>query len=227
VASALFHSPGSLGADIVTGEGQSFGIPVSFGGPYLGIFGCSEKLVRRMPGRLVGETDDAEGTSGYVLTLNTREQHIRREKATSNICTNQGLMALRASIYLASMGPQGLREVAELSYQKAHYAAAEIGALPTFSVDESPFFKEFRVQTPVSASRLVAWCAERGVLPGVAMDRFFPAAERELLVAVTETAAKEDIDAMVRLLDAGAQEITAETATGPAKPARRNREDHE
>ena len=227
VASALFRSPGSLGADIVTGEGQSLGIPVSFGGPYLGIFGCSQKLVRRMPGRLVGETDDAEGTKGYVLTLNTREQHIRREKATSNICTNQGLMALRASIYLASMGPQGLREVAELSYQKAHYAAAEIGKLPTFTVDESPFFKEFRVQTPVSAARLVAWCAERGVVPGVALDRFFPAAERELLVAVTETAAREDIDAMVRLLDAGAQEITAETATGPAKPAQRNREEQE
>ena len=219
IATALFESPGSLGADIVTGEGQALGIPVGFGGPYLGIFGCSEKLVRRMPGRLVGETTDLDGHTGYVLTLNTREQHIRREKATSNICTNQGLMALRAAIYLSAMGPQGLREVAELSYQKAHYAADTIGALPNFSVAPGRFFKEFRVTTPVSAAALVDWCARRGVIPGVPLDRFFSGADHELLVAVTETATREEIDALAGLLEAGAQELTAEHAPGPATPA--------
>jgi glycine dehydrogenase subunit 1 len=201
IAAALFHSPGSLGADIVTGEGQALGIPVSFGGPYLGIFGCTDKLVRRMPGRLVGETRDIDGATGYVLTLNTREQHIRREKATSNICTNQGLMALRASIYLAAMGPEGLREAAELSYQKAHYAAERIGALAGFTVDDAPFFKEFRVTTPGPAGALVRWCAEHGVIAGVALDRFFPESDRELLIAVTETATREDIDALVAVLE--------------------------
>ncbi len=219
IAAALFRSPGSLGADIVTGEGQALGIPVSFGGPYLGIFGCSEKLVRRMPGRLVGETTDVDGRTGYVLTLNTREQHIRREKATSNICTNQGLMALRAAIYLAAMGPQGLREVAELSYRKAHYAAETIGTLPDFSIGEGRFFKEFRVTTPVSASALVDWCARRGVIPGVPLDRFFSGADHELLVAVTESATREEIDAVAGLLAAGAQELTAEKPPGPAAPA--------
>ncbi|MBU8912993.1 MAG: aminomethyl-transferring glycine dehydrogenase subunit GcvPA, partial [Spirochaetales bacterium] len=159
IATALFKSPGSLGADIVTGEGQPLGIPVSFGGPYLGIFATRASLVRKMPGRLVGRTTDTDGRRGFVLTLNTREQHIRREKATSNICTNQGLMALRAAIYLASMGPIGLREVAERCYHNAHYAAdrlAEISGCSVNAGDTTPYFKEFVLTTPLPADTLIS-----------------------------------------------------------------------
>jgi glycine dehydrogenase subunit 1 len=134
IAAALFRTAGSVGADIVTGEGQPLGIPVSYGGPYLGLFAARQALVRKIPGRLVGQTTDAAGERGFVLTLNTREQHIRREKATSNICTNQGLMALRAAIYLASLGPHGLREVATLCYHKARYAASRLAGVPGCAV---------------------------------------------------------------------------------------------
>jgi glycine dehydrogenase subunit 1 len=144
IAAALFRPPGADGADIVTAEGQPLGIPLSYGGPYLGMFGCRRGLVRKMPGRVVGETVDTEGRRGFVLTLSTREQHIRREKATSNICTNQGLMALRAAIYMAAMGPSGMRRVARLCYDNAHEAARRIDALPGFTVEPGIFFKEFR-----------------------------------------------------------------------------------
>ncbi len=200
IATAILASPGSLGADIVTGEGQSLGIPVSYGGPYLGVFATRRSLVRKMPGRLAGETTDAEGRRGFVLTLNTREQHIRREKATSNICTNQGLMALRAAIYLASLGPQGLREVATLCYQKAHYAASRLAAVPGCTVnggEDTPFFKEFVLSTPLTADDLIAGCAQRDVIPGLALSRYYPERTHDLLVAVTEQYSRAQIDALV------------------------------
>ena len=203
IATALFRSPGSLGADIVTGEGQPLGIPTSFGGPYLGIFATRRSLVRKMPGRLAGQTTDADGRRGFVLTLNTREQHIRREKATSNICTNQGLMALRAAIYLASLGPEGMREVADLCYQKSHYAAAQLGRLPGCRTNLSsgaPFFKEFVLSTPVPADALIAACREQGVIPGLAVSRYYPARTHEVLVAVTERYRRSQIDRLVSVV---------------------------
>ncbi len=203
IATALLSSPGAMGADIVTGEGQSLGIPLSFGGPYLGLFAARKKLVRKMPGRLAGQTVDAEGNRGFVLTLNTREQHIRREKATSNICTNQGLMALRAAIYLASMGPEGLKEVANLSYQKAHYAAALLDKLDGCSVnlgDETTFFKEFVLHVPIAAETLVTRCRAMGVVPGLPLSRYYPGRPQELLVAVTETSSRADIEELASVV---------------------------
>ena len=147
----LFKSPGAWGADVVTAEGQSLGNDLNYGGPFLGIMGTTNALVRRLPGRLVGETKDSQGRRGFVLTLVAREQHIRREKAVSNICSNQGLMALRSCIYLAMMGRQGLREAAELCWHNAHFAARKIAEIPGFSVEQGLFFKEFVVRTPIDA----------------------------------------------------------------------------
>ncbi len=201
IAAGLYRSPGSYGADIVTGEGQPLGNRMNAGGPFLGIFACTDKLVRRMPGRIAGRTVDAEGKPGFVLTLNTREQHIRREKATSNICTNQGLMALRAAIYLAAMGPQGLRKAAELSFHKAHYAAEVLGDIPGFTVNtDRPFFKEFVLHCPVDAEEIVRMLDAEGFVPGLPLSRYFPAMSRELLVCVTEMNSKEEIDGLARAL---------------------------
>ncbi|MGF1503716.1 MAG: aminomethyl-transferring glycine dehydrogenase subunit GcvPA [Anaerolineae bacterium] len=167
VSLGLLKPPGWMGADIVVGEGQGLGISLSYGGPYLGFFATREKHVRKLAGRLVGETVDVNGDPGYVLTLATREQHIRREKATSNICTNQGLMALAASVYLSVMGKHGLRRVAELCYHKAHYAADQIDGLAGFSVDRSqPFFNEFAVTLPRPAAEVIALLADRGIFGG-------------------------------------------------------------
>jgi glycine dehydrogenase subunit 1 len=213
IATALFQSPGSLGADIVTGEGQPLGIPVSYGGPYLGLFAAKEKLVRKMPGRLAGETQDAHGRRGYVLTLNTREQHIRRDKATSNICTNQGLMALRAAIYLSSMGPQGLKEVANLSYQKAHYAAGLLAEIPGCQVNASgsaPFFKEFVLSTPVPAAQVLKAAKERGVIAGFPLATYYPQRQNELLIAVTEPYTRSQIEQLASAVHAA---VAATTAT--------------
>jgi len=201
IALGMFRAPGTDGADIVTGEGQPLGIPLSSGGPYLGIFGCRGELVRRMPGRLVGEAHDHDGNRGFVLTLNTREQHIRRERATSNICTNQGLMALRAAIYLAAVGPGGLQEIAELCYHKAHYAAAKIDALPGYSTGISggsgQFFKEFVVTTPRPAAEIVAKLGRKGISAGLDLSRFYPEQSSKLLVAVTERRSRDDIDTLI------------------------------
>lgn len=200
IAAALFRAPGTDGADIVTAEGQPLGIPLSYGGPYLGMFGCRRTLVRRMPGRLVGETADAEGSRGFVLTLSTREQHIRREKATSNICTNQGLMALRAGIYMAAMGPHGMQRVARLSYDAAHEAAARIDSLPGFTVEPGLFFREFAVQTPVPAREIIDAAHDEDISPGLDLGRFYPDRDRDLLIAFTEQHTARDIDRLVRLL---------------------------
>jgi glycine dehydrogenase subunit 1 len=201
ISLGLFKPPGEYGADIVTGEGQSLGNHLNFGGPYLGIFATTNKLVRKMPGRVVGETVDTEGKRGYVLTLSTREQHIRREKATSNICTNQGLIALGAAIYLAAMGKQGLRKAAELCYHKAHYAAAEIDKLAGYEViNRRPFFKEFVVRCPKPAGEIARQLNEQKILPGYVLSRSFPERTHELLVCVTEMNSKIEIDRLVNAL---------------------------
>ena len=201
IALGLFQNPGAAGADIVTAEGQPLGIPVSFGGPFLGIFACKEQYIRRMPGRLAGATTDMNGELGYVLTLQTREQHIRREKATSNICTNQGLMALAATVYMSLMGKQGMRKVAEVCYQRAHYAAAELAKLPGFEVSTpEPFFKEFVLRTPRPVKEINAALAQRGIIGGYDLESDYPHLGPAMLVCVTEMNTKTDIDTLVAAL---------------------------
>lgn len=200
IALVLLEPPGQAqgdtrGADIVVGEGQPLGNPVSFGGPLLGFFACSQALVRRMPGRLAGETVDRHGRRGFVLTLQTREQHIRREKATSNICTNQGLLALRATVYMGLLGREGMREVANLCVQKTHYAAERAAAIPGYRLaHEGAYFREFVLECPVDAADLQVACREHGILPGIDLGAFRPEWKRRLLVAVTEQRSREEID---------------------------------
>ncbi|MGA2548309.1 MAG: aminomethyl-transferring glycine dehydrogenase subunit GcvPA [Rectinemataceae bacterium] len=197
----LLKSPGELGADIVAAEGQSLGNPMSFGGPFLGMLGTKAGLVRKMPGRLVGQAKDAAGRRGFVLTLTAREQHIRREKAVSNICSNQGLAMLQACIYLAAMGKTGLRAVAELCWNKAHYAASLIARVPGFAVEEGGFFKEFTVGTPVPAEELAVRLSRRGIVPGLPLSRYYPERRYELLVCVTEMCTKGQIELLARSLE--------------------------
>jgi glycine dehydrogenase subunit 1 len=201
VALGLFQSPGAAGADIVTAEGQPLGIPLGFGGPYLGIFACKEQYIRRMPGRLAGATTDLDGQVGYVLTLQTREQHIRREKATSNICTNQGLMMLASTIHMCLLGKHGLRRVAELCYHRAHYAASEIARIEGFEIlTPAPFFKEFAVRTPRSVAEINRALAERGIIGGYDLAAEYPHMGDAMLLCVTELNSKSDIDALVAAL---------------------------
>jgi glycine dehydrogenase subunit 1 len=193
--------PGNLGADIVVGEGQGLGVPMSFGGPGLGVLAARQELVRRMPGRLVGATVDRDGRRGFVLTLQTREQHIRREKATSNICTNVALCALAATIYVAIMGKQGLRRVGELSTAKAHYAAAELAKVPGVRLRfAAPFFKEFTLELPKAPERVVKRLLRDHVLAGVPLKTFDRAYKNCLLVAVTEKRTRGEIDAFAAAL---------------------------
>jgi glycine dehydrogenase subunit 1 len=196
----LLRSPGASGADIVVAEGQSFGVPLSFGGPYVGLFATRDKYARQIPGRLVGEAYDKQGRRGFVLTLATREQHIRREKATSNICTNEGLIALAATIYLETMGRRGVQEAAEQCAQKAHYAAREIAKIAGYSLPHSgAFFNEFVVRAPADASRLLERLAqEKGIDGGIALGRFDAARANDFLVCVTETNTREQIDALIK-----------------------------
>jgi len=197
----VLKSPGDCGADIVAGETQSFGIPLSYGGPYCGMFATLDKHVRQMPGRLVGEARDGEGRRGYVLTLSTREQHIRREKATSNICTNQGLFALMATVYLATMGKRGVQEIARQNLQKAHYAASAISKIPGFDLKFSaPFFNEFVVRTPRPASQVINRLLDKRIIGGLSLQAYYPELDDSMLVCVTETASKESIDRFVSLL---------------------------
>jgi glycine dehydrogenase subunit 1 len=189
--------PGEMGADIVAAEGQSFGNALNFGGPHVGLFASREQFVRQMPGRIAGQTTDADGRRGWVLTLSTREQHIRREKATSNICTNSGLCALAFTIHLALLGEAGLRRLAKLNHAAACTLADRLAALPGVSLVNASFFNEFALRLAVPAADAVAALAEKGVLGGVPASRFYP--ERDdladvLLVAATETATIDDID---------------------------------
>ena len=185
-------------ADIVAGEAQSFGVPVAFGGPYLGFLSARESFLRQMPGRLVGQTQDTEGRRGFVLTLATREQHIRREKATSNICTNQSLCALAATIYLSLLGKRGLQALAEQNLAKAHYAAQELGRISGVAVPLSgPFFNEFVVKTPVPAEDLLAELRKEKIIGGLNLEKYYPELKNHLLICVTETVSRAAIDRMV------------------------------
>jgi glycine dehydrogenase subunit 1 len=200
-ALALFKTPGSMGADIVVGDGQPLGIPIWYGGPSVGFFTTRKSYVHKMAGRLVGETVDNRGQRAYVLTLTAREQHIKRERATSNICTNQGLIALGTAVYLSLLGKKGLRQVAELCYQKAHYAARELRTLNGYRLPyKEPFFHEFTVECPRPASEINAHLLEHGILGGYDLGQDYPALKNHMLIAVTEMNSKEDIDTLVEVL---------------------------
>jgi len=202
IALAVLKTPGEMGVDIATGEGQSLGIPLDFGGPYLGFMATTRKLVRRMPGRLVGRTVDRNGRESFVLTLQTREQHIRREKATSNICTNEALCALRAHIYLNLLGKEGLKKVAGLCHAKALYTRERFRDIPGAEIMELlPIFNEFMVRLPIDAGDLAGMMVERGIAPGLPLGRFHPGMENYLLVAVTEKRTKYEIGTFAETLE--------------------------
>jgi glycine dehydrogenase subunit 1 len=203
IALALLESPGAAGADIVIGEGQPLGIPLAYGGPWLGIFATRDRYVRQMPGRIVGMTTDVDGRRGFVLTLQTREQHIRRERATSNICTNVALCALASTVYLSTLGKNGLREVASLSLQKAHYLADRVASLPGYSVaNRAPFFNEVVVRCPGPVEELRASLAAQGVLAGYPLGRDYPELEDALLLCTTEVNTRDEIERLVAGLGA-------------------------
>lgn len=201
IALGMLKSPADYGVDFVIGEGQPLGIPMSYGGPYLGFFATRKEFVRKISGRIVGETVDNDGNKGYVLTLTAREQHIRREKATSNICTNQGLMALAATIYMSLLGKSGLRKVAELCFHKAHYAAERIAKLDNYNlVSKGLFFNEFVIECPLNASVINHYLLENGFLGGYDLENEYPSIKNHMLIAVTEMNTKDDIDTLVELL---------------------------
>lgn len=203
IACGLLRPPGEFEADIVVAEGQPLGIAMQYGGPYLGLLACKEKYLRKMPGRVVGMTHDTEGRRAFCLALQTREQHIKRERATSNICTNQGLLAIRASIYLASMGKRGMAEVASLCFEKAHYAAKRITEIDGYDLRfDAPFFKEFVVRASRGVRKVLESCRDRGILAGVPLVRFDDRYSDCFLVAVTEKRTKEEIDQLVDVLAA-------------------------
>jgi glycine dehydrogenase subunit 1 len=201
ISLALLKTPGEANADITFGEGQSLGNHLNFGGPYLGLFAVKQEFVRKMPGRIAGMTEDLDGKRGFVLTLQTREQHIRREKATSNICSNQALCALAATVYLALMGKTGLKKVAELSLQKAHYLQENICKLSGYSAaNDAPFFKEFVVSCPVPAKDIIQAALAKNIYAGIDLSVFYPNRQNDLLIAVTEKRSKEEMDKFVEFL---------------------------
>jgi glycine dehydrogenase subunit 1 len=202
IACALFTPPGHWGADIVVGEGQPLGIPLSFGGPYVGFFATKNEYVRKIAGRIVGETLDKDGRRAFVMTLRPREQDIRREKATSNICTNQGLMALAAAMYMSLLGKNGMRRVAELCWHKAHYAADELDKLPGYSVKrEEVFFKEFVLTCPKPVAEMnESLFHDYGIIGGYDLGRDYPERANQMLVCVTEMNSQDDIDELVAAL---------------------------
>ncbi|MFT9496741.1 aminomethyl-transferring glycine dehydrogenase subunit GcvPA [Anaerosolibacter sp.] len=202
ISLGILKTPGELGADIVAGEGQSLGNQLNFGGPYLGFLAANAKLVRKMPGRIVGQSEDVDGKRAFVLTLQAREQHIRRFKATSNICSNQGLNALMAAIYLTTMGKKGIREAAVQSAQKAHYAFEQITKSGKFKpVFNQPFFKEFAVTSDLKASKVNEALMEHNILGGYELGRDYPQLENGLLFCVTEKRTKAEIDRLVQVLE--------------------------
>jgi glycine dehydrogenase subunit 1 len=201
VSMALLSPPGEGGADIACGEAQSLGVPMHNGGPLLGFLACRTEHQRQIPGRLVGQTVDAEGRRAFCLTLSTREQHIRREKATSNICTNQGLMALASNIHMSLLGKKGLREVASQSHAKAEYLKREIAKIPGYRIPyTAPTFNEFAVEAPEAAAPLLARLAERGILAGIALSRYDAKDTRRFLVAATEMNPRAEMDRLVAAL---------------------------
>ncbi len=199
---ALLKTPGEMGADIVTGEGQSLGLPLSFGGPYLGFMACSSKLVRKMPGRIAGITHDQQGRRGFVLTLQAREQHIRREKATSNICTNQGLMALRSLVYMSLLGKQGMVDAAQHCADQAAYAFQKLtsirGVTPLY---EQPFFNEFAIRLPRDAAEVISKLIDEGLAAGFPVSRYYDHMDTILLMAFTEKRTREEIDILAAKLE--------------------------
>jgi glycine dehydrogenase subunit 1 len=202
IAYGILTPPGALGADIVAGEGQSLGIPLSFGGPYLGILTTRNQFVRTMPGRVVGETVDLDGKRGFVLTLATREQHIRRERATSNICTNEGLCALMATVYLSSLGKEGLREVALMNLSKAEYAKKVVSRVKGCKVAFSaPTFNEFVLEIDGDPAKVLKEMSQEKILGGLSLERFYPELNRHLLVTVTEMRTREEIDRWANVLE--------------------------
>jgi glycine dehydrogenase subunit 1 len=203
IALGLLAPPGACGADIVVGEGQGLGCSPAFGGPLLGLLACRKEYVRRIPGRIVGGTVDAEGTRAYTMTLRTREQDIRRDQATSNICTNQALFALAATVYLTALGKNGLRQVAHLCLQKAHYAQKAIAELPGFRpVFSGPFFKEFAIHCPLDPVDLNRRLLDAGILGGLPLAPYYPSLENTALLCVTEMRSKEEIDRLMSALRA-------------------------
>jgi glycine dehydrogenase subunit 1 len=198
----ILEAPGRLGADIVTGEGQSFGIPLSFGGPYLGFMSCSKEYIRQFPGRIAGETKDIDGKRGFVLTLSTREQHIRRERATSNICTNQALCALRATIFLETLGKEGLRELAGQNIQKAHYALERLTQIKGIqSKFRGRVFNEFVLEFSGDLPKIENTLKKKGIVAGVSLGEFFPGLENCVLVCVTELHTKKEIDRLAACME--------------------------
>ncbi|RLC97744.1 MAG: aminomethyl-transferring glycine dehydrogenase subunit GcvPA [Chloroflexi bacterium] len=203
IALGLLKPPGEFGADIVVGDGQGMGAGLNFGGPYLGFFATRKRYARKMAGRIVGQTVDAEGKRGFVLTLSTREQHIRRERATSNICSNQSLVALAAAVYMAALGKSGMRQVAELCYHKAHYAQQRIGEINGFSpLDDEPFFDEFAVHCPKPVQEINDYLLEEwGIIGGYDLGRDYPHLQDHMLLCVTEMNPRQEIDALVDALE--------------------------
>ncbi len=201
ISLGILKTPGEYNADVVVGEGQSLGNRMSLGGPYLGFLACKKEFARRLPGRLIGATVDSKSRRGYVMTLQTREQHIRREKATSNICTNQGLMALAATIYLSLLGKEGIKQVAGLCLQKAHYASKQIESQTEFKLKyNSPFFREFAIEGPVSPKKVTKSGLKLKIFAGIDLGQFKIGLNQSLLMAFTEKRTKDEIDNLVTLL---------------------------
>ncbi len=201
IMQAVLKTPGEMGADVAVAEGQSLGLPLSFGGPYLGVMTCKKRHVRQLPGRIVGRATDLQGRTGYVLTLQAREQHIRRAKATSNICSNQALCALRSLMYMTLLGPEGLKRTAEISMARARYAAERLTALPGVKLlNPEPFGNEFALRLPFNADEVAGRLAQRGYAPGFPLGRYYPGLENVLLVACTEKTSEEQIGMLAELM---------------------------